>query len=467
MYARRLPSFKLVAQEWAGPISLAIYIEYPASDDRAAACAARAKQYIQQHVLAGTSAPSLTVALLYANAAAADAACDIPGTSAAANGSAVATGGHAGAGGQGEVDVATGGGVAAAHVEQRRRTHAPPRYGQPAVRSAVRNRFQRADGAGAADGAATGHALAGAGNAAGAVDHVEQDRGVDLNAGDAVHAGGAQHDSTRAADGAEAQAHEAGGRGGEVVTGHATTAATAGHDTVTDAAADVEGELDVDALWGDGDDDDNGGQDERGEDAAVAVGGHAARRALRSTHDQQESHQLASGLQSVSGNAHQVLTDSNVTSTRRRQLLAQQDGSVPGLKPVWHLRPQMAKGRLPQVTAQPWRELYDSLYPVNALRNLALRQVFACGHTDACAASHRLVLSMSRVMIKSATACRLASMCTHVAILIQQQLMKSFALQVPNGLFVFLSDIDFLPTPNLHADLATGRCASLCVCPVC
>jgi hypothetical protein len=33
-------------------------------------------------------------------------------------------------------------------------------------------------------------------------------------------------------------------------------------------------------------------------------------------------------------------------------------------------------------------------------------------------------------------------------------------LQVPPGVFVFLNDIDFIPTPSLHSDLVSGKWAS-------
>ena len=174
-HACRLSAFKLVVQEWRGPVSVAVYIEFPAGSLEAARCRAHVTDYIRSAVLDSWTVtptkPPMVVSLLYARQASPEASCDIPGapmpnaTAVAGAGAAVnLVAGDAGmaTGGPEAVVLGGGGGVQAGAAQvgaaqvgaqthaqgQASDTHAAAdarqrRFGQPRVPQYMLNRFQQ------------------------------------------------------------------------------------------------------------------------------------------------------------------------------------------------------------------------------------------------------------------------------------------------------------------------------------
>jgi hypothetical protein len=50
-------------------------------------------------------------------------------------------------------------------------------------------------------------------------------------------------------------------------------------------------------------------------------------------------------------------------------------GNGQAIKPLWHMHPHTVRTQM-HLPERPWKDIYDEFYPVNALRNLAWKQVW-------------------------------------------------------------------------------------------
>ena len=392
----RLQAFLLMLREWRGPASAAVFIEHPSGTPAAAACRAAVLKFMDRNVVSAwnvtAEAPPLVVSLLYAREASPSASCRVPPPPPAQP-----------AAERNAEDMAAHAADAAMSV-QRGADAAEGASGAQELANYEDPHDQLAD----ADMAASLRAEArGGGDGSDSLEDAAIQRaaaGGGSGGDSGMHGGGAGHMADR--DGAaveEAQLHGAGDDTAQGTVQHLAGFGTGSADTLglsrqrAGAAGDNAGaggaQQRLPGVHGDVVSRYQRAEEQAGESAdGTGVHWHPQLTGNGDGGMHLRQHEEASWLTAdddthlrrlqSAGVGRRLAQSGNVTEAARAAhaqrmaaiRAAEAEPSPPGLRRVWRLHPQVRGGRAP-VTERPWKEVYDAMYPVNALRNLALDQV--------------------------------------------------------------------------------------------